>query len=387
MAAFTGDKPFSGLLLWLCFPGPEAEGRIMRTANYVNAVTMEPLMSECTYLHWLLENTATTWWHDSAEDGELRRGLERGATGVTTNPFLSNIAVNRNRELWRNDIEAVLGRNLPAEAKAEALMQIAVTHTAGKLMPCYERTNGEQGHVCAQVNPARAGDRDCMLAMARRFTQWSPNIAVKLPVTLAGLDVLEDCIAEGITVTATVSFTVPQVIAIAERHQAGIARAKESNIAPGKCFAVIMIGRLDDYLREVAHDNQAPVSEMDIQQAGLAVTKRAYRLYQERGYEAKLLVAALRGTYHLTELAGADLVMSIAPSWQDPFLTGKLPPAVRIQEPVPSDAVERLSVMPEFVRSYEPDGMAPEDFVAFGPTQRTLAQFSDVGWKLLEAFR
>ena len=42
-------------------------------------------------------------------------------------------------------------------------------------------------------------------AMAHRFTAWAPNIAVKLPATSAGLDVLEECIAEGITITATVS--------------------------------------------------------------------------------------------------------------------------------------------------------------------------------------
>ena len=59
------------------------------------------------------------------------------------------------------------------------------------------------------------GDIAEALAMARRFHAWAPNIAVKLPVTAAGLDVLEDCIAEGITVTATVSFTVPQVVAVA----------------------------------------------------------------------------------------------------------------------------------------------------------------------------
>ena len=47
------------------------------------------------------------------------------------------------------------------------------------------------GYVCAQVNPSRAGDRDCMAAMAKRFHNWAPNIAVKLPATLAGLDVLE----------------------------------------------------------------------------------------------------------------------------------------------------------------------------------------------------
>ena len=63
--------------------------------------------------------------------------------------------------------------------------------------------------------------------MAKRLHAWAPNIAVKLPATAAGLDVLEDCIAEGITTTATVSFTVPQAVAIAERHRAGIARARE----------------------------------------------------------------------------------------------------------------------------------------------------------------
>jgi transaldolase len=237
------------------------------------------------------------------------------------------------------------------------------------------------------VNPLRAGDRDCMLAMARRLHRWAPNIAVKLPATSAGIDVLEDCVAEGITVTATVSFTVPQAIAIAERHRAGTERAKAKGIAPGKCFAVIMIGRLDDFLREVAHDNQAPVSEDDIRQAGLAVTKRAYALYRERGYEAVLLVAALRGDYHLTELAGADLIMSIAPAFQEIFVTRDLPREERIDRPVPADAIERLSQMPEFVRAYEPDGMTPAEFMAFGATQRTLSQFCEVGWKLMESYR
>ena len=102
-------------------------------------------MSDQTYLRWMIENTATTWWHDSAEDGELRLGLERGAVGVTTNPFLSNIAVNRCRDLWRSELAAVCKANLQAEAKAEALMRIAVTHTAERLLPCFEATSGDRG--------------------------------------------------------------------------------------------------------------------------------------------------------------------------------------------------------------------------------------------------
>jgi transaldolase len=340
-----------------------------------------------TYLDWVIDQTRTKWWHDSADAGELDLGLERRAVGVTTNPLLSSAALKTSRALWCDEIDAVLARKLPPEQHAEALMRIAVTRTTAKLLPQFQAAAGESGFVCAQVNPLRAGDRECMMPMARRLHSWAPNIAVKLPATAAGLDVLEDCVAEGITVTATVSFTVPQVIAIAERHRAGIARARQTGVEPGKCFAVIMIGRLDDYLREVAHDNRVAVDESDIQQAGLAVTKRAYSMYQKRGYEAVLLVAALRGACHLTELAGADLVMSIHPSWQGCFVSQEFPREERIGNPVPDEVVDRLRQMPEFVRAYEPDGMAPGEFVGYGPTQRTLSQFCETGWKPMENFR
>jgi transaldolase len=251
-------------------------------------------------------------------------------------------------------------------------------------MPEFERSNRVNGYVCAQVNPSRAGDRECMAAMARRFHAWAPNIAVKLPGTAAGLDVLEDCIAEGVTVTCTVSFTVPQVVAIGERCRSGTERARSNGVEPGRCFSVMMIGRLDDYLREVAHDSEAQVSEEDIRQAGLAATKRAYRIYRERSFEAVLLIAALRGDYHLTELAGADLIMSIAPGCQGWFIGDQLPREERIDREIPPDVIQRLESMPEFVRAYEPDGMAPSEFITYGATQRTLCQFVEAGWRLIE---
>jgi transaldolase len=256
-------------------------------------------MPNQSYLDWVIRNTRTEWWHDSAQATELALGLERGAIGVTTNPYLANLALVKDRQLLAPAIEAVLARNLPPEQKAEALMRIAVT-------------------------------------------------------TTAGLDVMEDCIAKGITIAMTISFTVPQAIAIAERHMAGMRRARAIGVEPGKCFAVV---------------------------------KRAYRIYRERGYQAVLLIAALRGDYHLTELAGAGLLMSIAPAIQRSLVTHHLPREERIDQPVPAGAIERLRQMPEFVRAYEPDGMAPSQFVAFGATQRTLSQFVEAGWKLMENYR
>jgi len=344
-------------------------------------------MHDADYFRWLTCRTKTAWWHDSAHPPELARGLARGAVGVTTNPALTNLALGANRDAWAAEIREVLSQKPEPERQAELLMCIPVTHAAEALRPVYERTGGRQGYVCAQVNPARAGDREVMLPMAGRLHAWAPNIAVKLPATAAGLDVLEECVAEGITVAATVSFTVPQAIAVAERHRRGAGRARAAGVAPGRCFAVLMIGRLDDYLREVARDARADAGEADVRQAGLAVAKRAYSIYRAERYDAVLLVAAMRGTHHVAELAGADLILSIAPPFQEQVLAGGLPQEERIGAEVAPDVIARLSRMPEFVRAYEPDGLAPEEFVSYGVTQRTLAQFSDAGWRLMESFR
>jgi len=338
------------------------------------------------YLEWLTSKTKTTWWHDSADPAELALGIKRGAIGATTNPFLASVALSANRGAWAAEIRDVLSRNSQAEERAEGLMRIVVTHAATQLLLQYEKTGGATGHVCAQVNPNRAGDREAMLAMARRFNKWAPNIAVKLPATAAGLDVLEDCAAEGITCTLTISYTVPQTIAVAERYRRGMQRATAKGVTPGKCFAVIMIGRLDDYLREVAHDGGTQVSESDIRQAGLAVAKRAYCLYRERGYEPTLIVAALRGTHHMTELAGAEVIMSIFPSIQEMLMAPGVPQEERIDREIPTDVIERLSQIPDFVRAYEPCGMQPNEFITYGVTQRTLSQFIESGWKRMEIF-
>lgn len=339
-----------------------------------------------TYLSWLARHTATSWWHDSADPAEAERAIGRGAVGATTNPLLSYVSLVANRDRWAEEIREAVSRNIAAERRAEDLLRIPVVRTAERFLPEYERTGGASGFVCAQVNPNRPGDRASMLEMAKRYHRWAPNIAVKLPATAAGLDVLEDVLSEGITATATVSFTVPQVVAVAERHRAAIRRAKAAGATPGRCFAVLMVGRLDDYLRDVALESRAGVTEEDVRKAGIAVTKRAYAIYRERGYEATLLVAALRGNYHVTEIAGAKLIVSIFPPYQESLIATPIPREERIEEPVDPDAIERLSRLREFRRAYEPDGMEPSEFIAYGVTQRTLAQFAEMGWNQLERY-
>ncbi|HUV08880.1 MAG TPA: transaldolase family protein [Spirochaetia bacterium] len=342
-------------------------------------------MHHKSYLDWVVGETSTTWWHDSGNPAELEAAIEHGAAGVTTNPVLTRQSLSESREYWRKK-QGINITSLEPTERAEALTGMVARDLAARMVPEFERSGGAAGYVCAQVNPALAGNRESMLSMARRFHEFAPNIAVKLPVTAAGLDVLEECTSQGITVTATVSFTVPQVIAIAESHRRGIRKAESSGIKAGRCFAVIMIGRLDDYLRDLALDSRAPVEAGDLTQAGLAVTKRAYTIYKDCDYEAVLLVAALRGNYHMTELAGGELIMSIHPKSQKPLLSSDIPMEERIQLPISGDITRRLSKIPDFIRAYEPEGMKPEEFISFGVTQRTLTQFYETGWRPLETY-
>ena len=60
-----------------------------------------------------------------------------------------------------------------------------------------------------------------MLALAERYASWYPNLVIKLPATKAGLKVYEECVARGYSVAATLSFTVPQVLAVAEAAKRG----------------------------------------------------------------------------------------------------------------------------------------------------------------------
>ena len=334
------------------------------------------------YLKWLSE-TAGYWWTDSAEYDTMDEAIANGATGVTTNPILVKKSLYSFPDFWRPYLKSAEG--LSGDAKAEEIIRCITVEIAKKFQPIFEATQGVQGFVCAQVNPKKQGDTAAMVEMGRRLASWAPNIAVKVPATAAGLRAIEELAAEGITTVGTVSFTTPQCVAIAAAQQRGIDRCRKAGKKPGAAFSVIMVGRLDDYLRDVAQDMQATVSESDIIQAGTAAIKKAYAICKERGYEAKLMPAGMRGGYHATALAGADMSFSLSAG----ILTalGKETEFVEhFCEPVSAQTIESLSTVPEFVRAYNVEKLPEAEFIRFGASQRTLSQFVEAGWSMIAEF-
>lgn len=334
------------------------------------------------YLKWLSQ-TDGYWWTDTADMSTMDEAIENGATGVTTNPILIKKSLYAFPEFWRPYLKSAEG--LTGDAKAEEILRCVTVEVAKKFEPIYEATKGVQGYVCAQVNPKKQGDTAAMVEMGRRLAAWAPNIAVKLPATAAGLRAIEELAAEGITTVGTVSFTTPQAVAIAAAQQRGIDRCRAAGKKPGAAFSVIMVGRLDDYLRDVAQDMQSDVAESDIIQAGTAAIKKADAICKARGYEAKLMPAGMRGGYHAVALAGSDMTFSLSAG----ILTalGKETEfAYHMQEPVAPETIANLNKIPEFVRAYNVEELPEAEFIRFGASQRTLSQFVEAGWNMIAEF-
>jgi len=337
------------------------------------------------YLGWLTRCTPTRWWHDSAIPDEIDRAIRNGATGVTTNPVLTYRSLLAAPEFWRGRVEAIPASLTPGE-RAEALLRIVAVYAAEQFKGVYEASDHSLGYALGQVNPDYAGDADRMLAQARRYAEWAPNIAIKLPTTRAAVEVVEELAASGVAVCTTLNFTVAQALAAAEAYERGAARAKAAGREVKPCFVVQQGARLDEYLIECAKDSRLGIGEDTIRNAGNLVTKKSYDLFKARGYRAKIMPAGLRGVHYLTRFAGADMVFSLQTRVQDMVNAAEPARTEHIGEPDDPAVLRELLTIPEFCRAYGEDALTPREFVTYGVTQRTLSQFLWTGWIPLETY-
>ncbi|MDO9707565.1 fructose-6-phosphate aldolase [Paracraurococcus lichenis] len=171
---------------------------------------------------------------DTAEVSEIRSLAEAGLVdGVTTNPSLI----------------AKSGRKM-----AEVIAEIcAIT----------------PGPVSAEVTATEYED---MLAEGRYLREIAPNVAVKVPLTEAGLGTCRALSAEGTLVNVTLCFSAAQALLAAKA---------------GATFISPFVGRLDD----IATDGMLLIADI----------VKIYRNYPH--IKTEVLVASIRHPIHLVEAA------------------------------------------------------------------------------------
>ena len=131
------------------------------------------------------------------------------------------------------------------------------------------------GPVSAEVT---ATDYDTMLTEGRKLAGIAPNVAVKVPLTKAGLQTCRTLSDAGTKVNVTLCFTAGQALLAAKA---------------GAAFISPFVGRLDDIGKD-----------------GMGLIEEICTLYANYDYPTEVLVASVRSTQHVVDAAlmGANVV-------------------------------------------------------------------------------
>ena len=326
------------------------------------------------------QSTATALWNDSSDLDELRQSIAFGGVGATCNPVIAYTTISQHLDVWAPRIEQIAADHPTWGESAigwQAVKDMS-KEAAALLKPIFDEHNGRNGRLSVQTDPRFHRDAKALADQAEEFHNLADNIVVKIPATKTGLEAIEDATSRGVSINVTVSFSVPQAVRAAEAIERGLQRREAAGHDVSRMGPVvtIMVGRLDDWLKHVVARDKIFIDPSALEWAGVAAMKRAYAIFQERGFRSRVLAAAFRNVLQWSEVVGGDLVVSPPFKWQTIINASDYEVVLdRINEPVNPYYLEQLGRIPDFLRAYEEDGMSIEEFEDFGPTRKTLRQF------------
>jgi len=262
----------------------------------------------------------TDIWMDSCGEEELNYGLERGIVGATSNPIIVGSVIKNELNIWEARIKELIEemKDATEDEIAWALIHEIGALRSKKLLPVFEKYQGKKGRLSIQTNAKYYRNKDKMVEQAMVLNALGSNMQVKMPAGMAGIAAMEEVTYRGVSINATVSFTVAQAVAVAEAVERGLKRREEEGLSTDEMAPVctIMIGRTDDWLKEYTTKTGMVIKPEVLEWSGVAVIKEAYRIYTQRGYRTKLLSAANRNVYHFSELVGGNLAQTINYSYK-----------------------------------------------------------------------
>ncbi len=352
----------------------------MTMLAYNTAPERENSPASLSRLQQMVATTRTDYWNDSCSIEELTYGVQHGAVGATTNPSIVLAVLKKEMHLWRDHIAALI-EDHPTWSENDVqwkLIEDMAVRGARLLEPAFERYQGKKGRLSIQTDPRNYRNATAIASQAVYFSSLAPNMQVKIPVTRAGIEAIEEATYRGVSVNATVSFTVPQMIAVAEAVERGLRRRDAEGLDSVHMSPVctMMIGRLDDWLQVLVKRDAIDVDPAYTAWAGIAAFKKAYAVYQQRGYRTRALAAAYRHLGHWSELIGGDIVQTMPYEWALKANASDIAVIERMQNPVDPQIVDALyRTFPDFRRAYDEDGMTPDEFDSYGATVRTLRSF------------
>lgn len=322
--------------------------------------------------------------------------------GCTTNPPLSWQAIQSDPNFWNEQVGEWIRSKPDLDVKELVWLTYkeVVKRGAEMYMPIFEASHGRFGWISGQLDPRLFTETERMVRDAEELSALSPNVMIKVPASMQGIEVVKILTSKGIGTNTTVCFTLPQIMASADAALEGIRIAERNQVDLSRWRAVItmMIGRLteNEVLDVQAERKNIKLSWQDKHWFGIAVFRRAYRMLTEAGYASKMLACSMRAGplvagkmrfWDVQKIAGGDIVYTCPPYVLEPLfeIGDDLVFEPEIDQEVPAGVIDKLMKIPYCIQAYDPNGLAPEQFNDHPATISTVQAFSK-GFAGLEGY-
>ena len=238
-------------------------------------------------LHELSELGQSVWIDSLSREwlrtGELRRMMDEDAVvGVTSNPTIFQKAMSEG-DWYDEQLREVLAEE---DDPREIFLRLAfddIREACDLMRSVWDGTEGQDGYVSLEVEPALAHDTEATIEQAQHFhdTVDRPNLYVKIPATAAGVPAIEEMIARGKKINVTLIFGLDRYAEVAEAYIRGVERLSESGGDPKSVTSVasFFVSRVDTE----ADKRLDAVGGNDELKGRLAIAnaKLAYQRYKE----------------------------------------------------------------------------------------------------------
>jgi transaldolase len=203
------------------------------------------------------------------DTGRLRRLIEQGVRGLTSNPSIFDKAVTKSSD-YDESIRELKGKQKSTFEIYDDITVKDIQDAADAFRSVYNTTNGLDGYVSLEVNPKLAHSTEQTIAEGKRLHGKvnRPNVMFKVPSTDAGFPAIAALLAEGINVNVTLIFSVQQYVNTAEAYLQGVENLlqRSGDVGRIRSVASVFVSRVDTLVDKMIDEALQRYSEVNIQQ-------------------------------------------------------------------------------------------------------------------------
>ena len=201
-----------------------------------------------------LQTLGQSPWQDNISRDQLVSGMlqdmvnDGDITGLTSNPTIFQQAISGSND-YDVTISKLSSMGFDAEDIFYALASEDIMQAADIFKPVYDSTGGTDGFVSLEVSPRLAMDTSETVSEAIEL--WGkvnrPNLMIKIPATIPGLEAITMAISAGINVNVTLIFSIERYSKVIDAYISGLEKRLDSghDINNVNSVASFFISRID----------------------------------------------------------------------------------------------------------------------------------------------